>query len=222
MHARDIPVVGGLVDTALDFISALARIARHPFGFVHTLAFDDTELRRALKFIGAGIAFAYLIISPALNRHGFAVGELLFGIIVLIRLLAVGLLYHLTFLVVGYRKPVTTTLILGSYLNGVYFPFFMAVMLPAYLIMGPQSYFDPLVQQALTPQQVQALDAPLVRVAQIAFLVGYPFFYAVATYWWGKAYGAKLWLSAVLLLVALVLTALVNVYIFPHAIRLFL
>jgi len=220
MHARDIPVVGGLIDTALDFVSALGRIARHPFGFVHTLAFDDPdEMRRALKFIGAGIAFAYLIISPALNRHGFAIGELMFGVIVLLRLLVVGLLYHAAFLIVGYRRPVATTLILGSYINGIYFPFFMTVMLPAYLIIGPQPFFDPLAQPALTPQQVQALDAPLVRFAQIAFFVVYPFFYAVVTYWWAKAYNARIWISAVLLLVALVLTALVNTYIFPFAIR---
>lgn len=223
MHARDIPVVGGLIDTALDFVSTVGRIARHPFGFVCKLAFDDPEeVRRAFKFIGAGIAFAYLILSPALSQHGFAIGELLFGCVVLLRLLLIVLIYHAAFLLAGYRRPVMTSLILGSYINGIYFPFFMATMLPAYLVIGPHVYFDPLAERLLTPSQVQALDAPLVRAAQIAFLVGYPFFYALATYWWAKAYGARIWISALLLLATLVLAALANVYALPHAIRPFL
>ena len=223
MHARDIPVLGGLIDSVVVYAATLGRIARHPFGFVRTIPFDDPqEPARAFKFIGAGIALAYLILSPALSKHGFAVGELLFGVLVLLRLLLIAVIYHAAFLVVGSRRPVMTSLILASYINGIYFPFFMATVLPAYLVMGPQSYFDPLAERLLTPQQVRDLDAPLVGGAQIMFLVGYPFFYSLTTYWWAKAYGTKIWLSASLLLVTLGLAALANLYVFPYVIRPFL
>ena len=220
VHARDIPVLGGLIDSVLVFAATLGRIVRHPFGFVRTIAFDDPhEPARAFKFIGAGIALAYLILTPALSRHGFAVGELVFGVVVLLRLLLIAVVYHAAFLVAGYRRPVMTSLILASYINGIYFPFFMATVLPAYLVMGPHSYFDPLAGRLLSPQQIQDLDAPLVRGAQIMFLVGYLFFYALTAYWWAKAYGTKIWLSAALLLVTLALAALANLYILPFAIR---
>jgi hypothetical protein len=223
MHARDIPVVGGLLDTVLVFSETLARIARHPFGFVHTIPFDDPqEPRRAFKFIGAGIALAYLILTPAMSRHGYQVGELLFGAVVLLRLLLVVLLYHLAFLVVGCRRPAMTSLILGAYINGLYFPFFIAVMLPAYLVIGPQPYFDPLFQPQLTPQQLAALDEPLVRIAQIAFFIGYPIFFAVAAYWWAKAFGTRLWVSVVLLLMVIVTAAMANIHVFSHLLRPFL
>lgn len=220
MHARDIPVVGGLLDTAFVFFETLARIARHPFGFVHTIPFNDPEEpRRAFKFIGAGIALAYLILTPALSRHGYQVGELLFGAVVLLRLLLVVMLYHLAFVVVGCRRPVMTSLVLGSYINGLYFPFFIAVMLPAYLVIGPQHYFDLMFQPQLTPQQVAALDEPLVRIAQVAFLVGYSFFFAVAADWWAKAFGARIWVSVALLLVVIVVAALANIHVFSHLLR---
>lgn len=223
MYARDIPVVGGLLDTGLTFLETLGRFARHPFGFVHSIPFaDPEEPRRAFKFIGAGIALAYLILTPALSRHGYQVGELLFGVLVLLRLLIVVLLYHATFLLAGYRRPAMTSLILGCYINGLYFPFFMAVMLPAYLVIGPQPYFDPAFQPQLTLEQAQALEAMPVRLAQIVFLVGYPIFYALATYWWAKAFGARIWVSALLLLVALVLAGIANFYLLSHLLRPFL
>lgn len=220
MHARDIPVVGGILDAVADFGSTLARIARQPFGFVHTIGFGDPrEAQRAFRFIGAAIAFAYVIFSPALTRHGSDVSELLFGLFVLLRLLLILVIYHAAFLIVGCRQPMMTTLILGSYINGIYFPFFMAVMLPAYLVVGPEAYFNPLVQHSLTAQQIQDLDTPLVRTAQFALFAAFPFFYTLTAYWWAKAYGVRTWLSAVLLLVSLALAAVANVYFLPSLVR---
>jgi hypothetical protein len=221
MHARDIPVLGDLIDTAIIFAATLDRIGRRPFGFVHTIAFEEpTAPRRAFKFIGAGIAFAYLIISPALSKHNFDVGELRFGVVVLLRLLLVTVIYHVAFFVVGYRRPIMTSLILSSYINGVYFPFFMATMLPGYLVIGPRYYFEPL-GGALTPEQVSALDHPLVLSTQLLLLVTYPFFFALASYWWAKAYGTRVWLGAVLLFIAIILAGLVNLYILPTVTRTF-
>jgi hypothetical protein len=88
LQARDIPVLGELLDAIVICVSTLARIVRHPFGFVHEISFDDPdETRRAFKFLGAGIAFGYLLLSPALRKHSFEVSELLFGVLVLFRLL---------------------------------------------------------------------------------------------------------------------------------------
>ena len=194
MHARDVPVLGDLIDAVVVFATTLIRIGRHPFGFVHAISFDDPLApRRAFKFIGAGIAFAYLIISPALSKHNFEVSEFRFGIVVLLRLLLVTAIYHAAFFVVGCRRPITKSLILSSYINGVYFPFFMATMLPGYLAIGPRYFFEPLAQ--LTPAQVSALEHPLVLSAQVLFLAGYPFFFALASYWWATAYGTRVWLS---------------------------
>src|SRR5262245_42151194 len=126
MHARDIPVVGDLIDSAAIYATTLARIARHPFGFASTIAFNEPQaLRRAFKFIGAAIALGYLIIGPALTRHGFDIGELRFGVVILLRLLLITAIYHGAFLVLGYRQPMAKSLILSSYINGVYFPIFM-------------------------------------------------------------------------------------------------
>ena len=220
MHARDIPVLGDLIDAAFIFAVTLGRIGRHPFGFVHAISFDGPMApRRAFKFIGAGIAFAYLIISPALSKHSFEISELRFGVVVLLRLLLVTAIYHAAFLIVGYRRPITTSLILSSYINGVYFPFFMATMLPGYLAIGPQYYFEPL-GGALTPEQVSALDHPLVLSAQVLLLVAYPFFFALASYWWATAYGTRVWLSAVLLFAAIILAGLGNLYAIPLVTRL--
>jgi hypothetical protein len=221
MHARDIPVLGDLIDAAVVFAITLIRIGRHPFGFVHSVCFDNAiATRRAFKFIGAGIAVAYMIISPALSKHGFEVSELRFGIIVLLRLLLVTALYHAAFLVVVYRRPITTSLILSSYINGVYFPFFMATMLPGYLAIGPRYYFEPLEQ--LTPAQVSALEDPLVLSAQVLFLAGYPLFFALASYWWATAYGTKVWLSAALLIAAVIFAGAANLYVIPLVTRPFL
>jgi hypothetical protein len=221
MHARDVPVLGDLIDAAVIFTTTLIRIGRNPFGFVHAICFDDpVATRRAFKFIGAGIAFAYMIISPALSKHNFEVSELRFGIVVLLRLLLVTAIYHAAFLVVGYRRPITTSLVLSSYINGVYFPFFMATMLPGYLAIGPKFYFEPLEQ--LAPAQVTALEHPLVLSAQALFFAGYPFFFALASYWWATAYCTKVWLSAALLLAAVVLAGLANLYVIPLVTRLFL
>lgn len=223
MHARDIPVLGGLFDAVIIFAYTLGRIVRHPFGFVHEIRFDDPEEpRRAFKFVGAGIAFGYLLISPALSKHSFEVSEFLFGVLVLIRLLLLAVIYHAAFLVVGYQRPIKTSLILASYINGVYFPFFMAVMAPGYLAIGPQYYFDALGDRALTPEQLSALDDPLVQAAVMLFLVAFPLFYALTSFWWAKAYGAKVWMSAVLLFATIVLAGLANLYILPLVVRPFL
>lgn len=221
MHARDIPVLGDLIEATVLFATTLIRIGQHPFGFVHAISFEDpVATRRAFKFIGAGIAFAYLIISPALSKHNFELSEFRFGIVVLLRLLLVTAIYHAAFLFVGYRRPITTSLILSSYINGVYFPFFMATMLPGYLAIGPRYYFEPLEQ--LTPAQVSALEHPLVLSAQVLFLAGYPFFFALASYWWAAAYGTKIWLSAALLFAAVILAGVANLYVIPLVTRAFL
>jgi hypothetical protein len=221
MHARDVPVLGDLIDATVIFATTLIRIGRHPFGFVHAISFDDPLApRRAFKFIGAGIAFAYLIFSPALSKHNFEVSEFRFGIVVLLRLLLVTAIYHAAFFVVGYRRPITKSLILSSYINGVYFPFFMATMLPGYLAIGPRYYFEPLGQ--LTPAQVSALEHPLVLSAQALLLAGYPFFFALASYWWATAYGTRVWLSTALLVAAVILAGAANLYIIPLITRPFL
>ncbi len=219
MHARDIPVLGELIDAVIIFASTLWRIVWHPFGFVQDIRFQDpSEPRRAFKFLGAGIAFGYLIISPALSKYNFAVSELLFGAIVLFRLLLIVVIYHVAFLVVGYRRPIGTSLILGSYINGVYFPFCMAVMLPGFLAIGPQYYFA-LNERALTPEQTSALEEPLVLSAFVLFFIAFPIFYALASHWWAKAFGARIWTSALLLLAAFVLAGLANLYVIPLVVR---
>jgi hypothetical protein len=222
MHVRDIPVLGDVIDSAIAYVTTLARIVRHPFGFVHGIAFDDPEaLKRAFKFIGAAIALAYVIIAPALTRHDFDVGELRFGVVVLLRLALVTALYHAAFFILGYRQPIGRSLILSSYINGVYFPIFMAAMLPILLAAGPQSFFDPLGQTP-TPEALSASEDPLVVLATLLLLAVYPFFFAVASYWWAKAFNAKTWLSAALLLGAVVLAGVGNLYALPLVTRLFL
>jgi hypothetical protein len=221
VHARDIPVVGGLIDTLVVYAVTLARIARHPFGFVHAIAFDDPEaLRGAFKFLGAAIALAYLILTPALTRHGFAVSQLRFGVVVLLRLSLVTALYHALFFATGHRQPVAKSLILSSYVNGVYFPLFMAAMLPGLLAAGPQGFFEPL-GRALTPEELAAQSDPLVGVTLILLLLVYPVFFAIASYWWAKAFGARTWVSAALLLTAVVLAGIGNLYVLPLVTRLF-
>ncbi len=223
MHARDIPVLGGLVDTVIVYVSTLGRFVRRPFGFADGIPFDDPEeLKRASKFLGAGIALAYLFITPALSKHSFEVSELLFGIVALFRLLLITVIYHAAFLAVGHRRPIKTSLILGSYINGIYFPFFMAVMVPGYLAIGPQHFFGTLNDQELTAAQRSALEDPVVVLAFLLFLAAYPFFFALASRWWAKAYGANVWMSAALLLVSIVLAGLVNFYVIPPAVRPFL
>src|SRR5262249_39288531 len=53
-------------------------------------------------------------------------------------------------------------------------------------------------------------------------LVVYPFFFAVASYWWARAFGASTWVSAALLLAAIVLAGLGNLYVLPQVTRLFI
>ena len=215
MNARDIPVFGGLFDTLIILAVTLRRIARHPFGFVHEIRFDDPEeMSRAFKFIGAGIAVGYLLISPALSKHTFQINELLFGALVLFRLSLIAIIYHIAFLLAGCRRPIKTSLILASYINGIYFPFFMAVMLPLYLAIGPDSYFGKLPRGS-SAEAVFRLDDPLSISALLVFLVVYPWFYSLTTYWWAKAYGSSLWLSALLLLLSLVIAGVANLYIAP-------
>jgi hypothetical protein len=223
MQARDIPVLGGLLDAIIIFASTLTRIIRHPFGFVHEISFEDPEeTRRAFKFLGAGIAFGYLLLSPALRKHSFEVSEFLFGVLVLFRLLLVAVIYHAAFLVVGHRRPIKTSLILGSYINGVYFPFFMAVMLPGYMAIGPQYYFDALNDRAFTTEQISALEDPLVLPALLLFFLAFPIFYAVTCRWWASAYGANVWMSALLLFTAIAVAGLANFYILSPVVRPFL
>ena len=218
MHARDIPVLGDLIDSAVVYATTLAKIVRHPFGFVHTIAFDDPQaLRRAFKFIGAAIALGYLIIGPALTRHGFDVGELRFGVVILLRLLLITAIYHAAFLVLGYRQPIAKSLIISSYLNGVYFPIFMTAMLPHLLAVGPQSFFEPLSQ---APGQLSVEEQLPVALGYLLLIVAYPFFFAVATYWWAKAFGARVWLSAALLVASVVLAGIGNLYVLPWVTRL--
>jgi hypothetical protein len=38
VHARDLPVVGDVVDSAIVFATTMPRIVRHPFGFVHRIS----------------------------------------------------------------------------------------------------------------------------------------------------------------------------------------
>jgi hypothetical protein len=49
----------------------------------------------------------------------------------------------------------------------------------------------------------------------------YPFFFAVASRWWAKAFGASTWVSTALLLAAVVLAGLGNLYVLPLVTRLF-
>jgi hypothetical protein len=221
MHARDIPVVGRLIDAAIVYGGTLARIARHPFRFVHGIAFDEPEEpRRALKFLGAAIAFGYLIMTPALARHGFKASQMQFGVVVLLRLALVTGLYHVAFLVAGYRQPIAKSLTLSSYINGVYFPLFMAIMLPGYLAIGPQSFFDP--QSPSTPEALAAAEQdPVVLAALAVLLVAYPFFFAVASTWWARAFGASIWVSAALLVAAVLFAGVANTYVMPWITRLF-
>jgi hypothetical protein len=220
MHVRDIPVLGGLVDSGVVYVTTLVRIARHPFAFVHTIAFDDPDaLRRAFKFVGAAIALGYLIIGPALTRHGFDMGELRFGIVVLLRLLLITALYHAAFFAVGYRQPIVKSLILSSYINGVYFPFFMTAMLPGLLAAGPQSFFEPLSQVS---GQIPAEEQPLVALGYLLLLAAYPFFFAVTSAWWAAAFGARVRLSAALLLASVIVAGLGNFYVMPSITRLLL
>ena len=222
MHARDIPVLGGLIDSVIVYLTTLWQIVRHPFGFVHGIAFDDPDaLRRAFKFIGAAIALAYLLIAPALTKHGFGVSQLRFGVVVLLRLSLVTAIYHAAFFIVGCRQPIAKSLILSSYLNGVYFPLFMATMLPGLLAGGPQNFFEPL-RRAQTPEELSAQNDPLVVSALALLLVVYPFFFAVASYWWARTFGARTWMSAALLLAAIVLAGLGNLYVLPQVTRLFI
>jgi hypothetical protein len=222
MHARDIPILGGLIDTVVVFATTSAGIVRHPFAYVHGIAFTDPEaLKRAFKFIGAAIALTYLIMTPALVRHGFDVGELQFGALVLMRLAMITVLYHAAFLAVGYRQPLTKSLILSSYLNGVYVPLHTAALLPAYLHFGPHAFFKPL-SQGVTPADASILEVVVVLLGFLLVFVAYPLCLAVATYWWAKAYNARLWLSALLLLVTLVLAGLGNFYVLPWVTGLFI
>jgi len=217
MHVRDIPVLGDVVDSAVVYVTTLARIVRHPFGFVHTIAFDEPDaLRRAFKFIGAAIALGYLIISPALTRHGFDVGELRFGAVILLRLLLVTAIYHAAFLALGYRQPVAKSLILSSYLNGVYFPIFMAALLPDLLALGPQAFFQPFSER---PTQLSVEEHWPVALGYLLLLVAYPFFFAVASTWWARAFGARVWLGAALLLASVVIAGLGNLYVLPWVTR---
>jgi len=218
MHVRDVPVLGDVIDSAVVYAATLARIARHPFRFVHTIAFDERDaLRRAFKFIGAAIALGYLIIGPALTRHGFEVGELRFGVVILLRLLLVTAIYHAAFLALGYRQPLAKSLILSSYLNGVYFPIFMIAMLPDLIAMGPQSFFEPLSER---PGQLTVEEHLPVLLGYLLLLVAYPFFFAVACTWWARAFGAGVWLSAALLLASVVLAGLGQLYVLPWVTRL--
>jgi hypothetical protein len=210
MHARDIPVLGGLIDSVIVYLTTLGQIVRHPFGFVHGIAFDDPEaLRRAFKFIGAAIALAYLLIVPALTKHGFEVSQLRFGVVVLLRLSLVTAIYHAAFFIVGCRQPIAKSLILSSYLNGVHFPLFMATMLPGLLVAGPQDFFEPL-GRAHTPEELYAQNDPLI-VSALA-----------TSDWWARTFGARTWMSAALLLAAIVLAGLGNLYVLPQVTRLFI
>lgn len=222
MHVRDIPILGGLIDTGVVFATTAVGIVRHPFAYVHGIAFDDPEaLKRAFKFIGAAIALAYLIMTPALVRHGFDVGELQFGILVLMRLAMITVLYHAAFLAVGYRQPLAKSLILSSYLNGVYLPLHTAALLPGQLLFGPHAFFRPL-SEGVTPVGASILEIVVVLLGILVVLVAYPLCLAVASYWWAKAYNAKVWLSAILLLATLVLAGLGNFYVLPWVTQLFL
>jgi hypothetical protein len=58
--------------------------------------------------------------------------------------------------------------------------------------------------------------------AQVLFLAGYPFFFALASYWWAAAYGTKVWLSAALLFAAVILAGVANLYVIPPITRPFL
>jgi hypothetical protein len=222
MHVRDIPILGNLIDTGVVFATTTVGIVRHPFAYVHGIAFDDPEaLKRAFKFVGAAIALAYLIMTPALVRHGFDVGEVQFGVLVLLRLAMITVLYHAAFLAAGYRQPLSRSLILSSYLNGVYLPLHTAALLPGYLLFGPHAFFRPL-SDGVTPAGSSILEIAVVLLGFLLVLVAYPLCLAVASYWWAKAYKAKIWLSAILLLVTLVLAGLGNFYVLPWVTRLFL
>ena len=98
----------------------------------------------------------------------------------------------------------------------------MVVMVPGYLAIGPQHFFGSLNDQELTPAQNAALEDPLVGLAFLLFLAAYPFFFALASCWWAKAFGTTVWKSAALLLVSIVLAGLVNFYVVPPAVRPFL
>lgn len=221
MHVRDLPVIGEMIDAALVYVSTLWRIVQRPFAFVHTIDFaSDEERRRALKFLGAAIPLGYVIFSPALRQHAFAMGEILFGVIALLRFLLIVVLYHCAFWLVRARRPLWTSLVLGAYINGLYFPFVIATMLPGFLAIGPQFYFGS--RSELTPAQTAALEEPLVLAAFLVFCAGFVFFFVLASRWWAVAYGASTWLSATLLAAMLVVAGLANTYVTPLMLRVWL
>jgi hypothetical protein len=222
MHARDIPVVGGLIDTVMVYATTLLQVVRHPFGFVRGLAFDDPQaLPRAFRFLGAAIALGYLIMTPALTRHGFEAGRLGFGVLVLLRLALITVLYHAAFFIAGYRQPIGKSLILSSYLNGVYFPIYMAATLPSFLVFGPQVFFDPFAEVS-SPGETSLPEGILVLLGLALLVVAWPFLAVVAIYWWAKAFDTRLWLSAALFLAAFVLAGLGNMYLLSPVARLLL
>ncbi len=220
MNARDIPVLGDLCNSVIEFVTTLRRIAPHPFAFVHTISFDDPEeLKRAFKFIGAGIALAYLVITPALSKYDRGVNEFLFGSLVLFRILLVVVIYHLVFLIIGRRQPFKKSLILGSYINGIYFPFLIAAMLPILLVVGPDSVFDAQSKVEYKTEQTPTFNDWLSLLSLLIIMTAVPLFYAVTSYWWAKVYETKIWLSAVLLFVAVFLAWLANYYIISPLMR---
>src|SRR5262249_9664626 len=106
------------------------------------------------------------------------------------------------------------------YANGAYFPLFMAIMLPNLIVMGPEAFITP-TGRPLTPEELAAQANPLSALTGLLLLVVYPFFFALASRWWAKAFGASVWLSAALLLAAVVLAGAGNIYVLPRITRLF-
>jgi len=56
----------------------------------------------------------------------------------------------------------------------------------------------------------------------VLLLAAYPFFFALASYWWAKTFDTKVWLSAALLVIAVILAGVANLYVIPLVTRPFL
>jgi hypothetical protein len=215
MRIEEIPVIGDVLDAAVFYVASLARILRRPFGFVDSLDFAAAgTVSDASRFLGIGIAVGYTLFTAALTAHDFQLSEFSFGLVVLLRLAVVVMLYHLLLVFTGQHPSLKRSYILGCFINGVWFPLWTALTLPAYLAVGPKVYLDP--SQSLDRQQELMLQHLSVGIPYLAMLLLFSIFFAVTAWWWSRATGARYWLGIILLAVAIALSGLANRFVLPH------